>query len=62
MDQPSLFGSPQEKGSREWAAFNTIREAKPGMFRVAQPQAPARTTVIEQPKPYRGRLFPRPAH
>ncbi len=64
--QESLFGRPQEKGSAEWSALNTVREAKTGMFRVAPPPkhvVSGKASVVstrKYKKPHQ--LFPKPAH
>lgn len=38
--QDSLFGTPEEKGSREWSTFNAVREDSVGAYRVALPHQP----------------------
>jgi len=46
----TLFAArPQEKGSREWSAFNSIREDRIEMFPVATPrmrETPRYTNVV----------------
>ena len=65
MEQISLFSEPQEKGSAEWHAFNTIEDRQPGMYRVETPikQQPRYGTVVpirRYKTPHR--LFPKPVH
>ncbi len=36
--QMSLFERASEKGSREWAAFNSVRSDRADMYRVARPR------------------------
>ena len=43
----NLFVHPQEKGSGEWSAFNTIRDDTVGAYRVRVPQKPI---VISGPR------------
>ena len=38
--QSSLFGAPEEKGSREWSTFNVVRADTAGGYRVALPRRP----------------------
>lgn len=44
--EQSLFGKPEEKGSREWSAFNIVREDVVDSYRVAQPRRPI---VLREP-------------
>lgn len=50
--QMSLFATA-EKGSREWAAFNGIRDEHVGMFRVKQPEQGSRYAVTTLKRPSR---------
>lgn len=55
-------GLAQEKGSREWGAFNAVRDDRISLFDVKQPArlSPQRSR-IEMPQSHPS-FFPRPAH
>ena len=38
--QESLFGKPEEKGSREWRTFSVVRDDTVDMYRVRLPRRP----------------------
>ncbi len=64
MTQLHLFTGQTEKGSREWSAFNAVRDESVGMFRVATPipQQPRYTNIVPIKRYHAQSLFPRAAH
>jgi len=60
--QASLFGAPEEKGSREWSTFNVVRGDSAGGYRVA---IPSRPIVVRETHHVLRIVYPqvfRPAH
>ena len=52
-----MFGTPEEKGSREWSTFNAVRGDSVGAYRVTLPR---RTVVVREAHHVLRIVYPQP--